>query len=57
MSPRKNSPTKTQYIQDYMETNQMSFSPDVNKAIAKELYIDSTVNVVSSTNKNSVKPG
>lgn len=57
MSPRKGSPNKTRYIKDYMETNQLSFSPDVNKAIAKELYIDSTVNVVSITNKNSVKPG
>lgn len=57
MSPRKGSPNKTQYIQSYMETNQMSFSPEVNKAIAKELYIDSTVNVVSSKDKNSVKPG
>ena len=42
-----------------MDENQVSFSPEVNKAIAKELYIDSVINVVSPKkgDKSGVIPG
>ena len=59
-SPKRlNSPSKTQYIQSYIEDNQVSLSPEVNKAIAKELYIDSVINVVSPKkgDKSGVIPG
>jgi hypothetical protein len=35
-------------------------SPDINRALARELYVESTVNVVNPSSKNSpgkVKPG
>ena len=59
-SPKRlNSPSKAQYIQSYIEDNQVSLSPEVNKAIAKELYIDSVINVVSPKkgDKSGVIPG
>ena len=34
--------------------------PDINRALARELYVESTVNVVNPSSKNSpgkVKPG
>ena len=36
------------------------FDPEVNRALARELYVDSTVNVVNPSSKKSpgkVKPG
>ena len=36
----------------------IKMSPDINRAVARELYIDSTVNVVNKVNgKPNIKPG
>ena len=54
-SPRKGSPRKRGGIG--YEANM--FDPEVNRAIARELYVDSTVNVVNQGSKsaNKVIPG
>jgi hypothetical protein len=54
-SPRKS--IYTQNVQHYIDNNEVSYSPDINKQIAKELYIDSAVNVVKGKGKKAVKPG
>jgi hypothetical protein len=40
--------------------NDKAFDPEVNRALARELYVDSTVNVVNPSSRKSpgkVKPG
>lgn len=55
-SPGRRSPKK-----NFKGYNQEGpFEPDLNRAIARELYVDSTVNVVNPTGKYNgakVKPG
>lgn len=43
-----------------MGQNDDTFDPELNKAIARELYVEDTINVVNPTNRkspNKVKPG
>jgi len=56
-SPGRKSPKKRAII-GYDPSG--PFEPDLNRAIARELYVDSTVNVVNPTGKMNgakVKPG
>lgn len=58
MSPGRKSPKKRNGIIGYDQNG--PFEPDLNRAIARELYVDSTVNVVNPTGKfngSKVKPG
>jgi hypothetical protein len=57
-SPGRKSPGKKRGIIGYDQNG--PFEPELNRAIARELYVNSTVNVVNPTGKmkgSHVKPG
>jgi len=58
-SPRKGSPGRLGSPTRY-HLNESVYDPDVNRALARELYVDSTVNVVNPSSRASpgkVRPG